>query len=262
MAPSRAPRPLTPRERRFVDEYLVDLNATRAAIAAGYAPKNAKVTGCRLLQKELVATAIAAAAKAREQRTQISADRVLEELVTIATGYVGELIEYRRRCCRHCYGEGHRYQRTRLELENDRVAHEQLQRREEARAAATPGAPAFVATPFDEKGGAGWDPRRDPFPECPVCFGDGIADAYIHDTRRASPIAKRLYAGVKLTKDGLEVKLRDQDGALAMLAKHFKLIPDRHEHTGAGGAPIAHTVSALTVRFVRPGEPDGDGRSS
>jgi len=71
---------LTPKERRFIDEYLVDLNGTQAAIRAGYSKRRAKQTACELLDKPEVATAIAAAQAARSERTQITQDWVLDRL--------------------------------------------------------------------------------------------------------------------------------------------------------------------------------------
>lgn len=68
------------RQRRFVEEYLVDLNATQAAIRAGYSVKTAYSQGERLLRNVEVATAIAAAQADRSKRTRIDADWVLARL--------------------------------------------------------------------------------------------------------------------------------------------------------------------------------------
>lgn len=73
-------RELTPRQADFVAEYLKDLNATQAAIRAGYSAKMAQHLGYQLLQKPPVQAAIAAALAARTQRTQIDADHVLRRL--------------------------------------------------------------------------------------------------------------------------------------------------------------------------------------
>ena len=75
---------ITPKQRRFVDEYLKDLNATQAAIRAGYSRKTAEWIGPQLLGKTHVAEAIAIRMKAREKRTEISQDRVLIEVSRIA----------------------------------------------------------------------------------------------------------------------------------------------------------------------------------
>lgn len=70
---------LTPKQQRFVDEYLVDLNATQAAIRSGYSAKTADVQGPRLLGNVKVAAALAEAKTARSERTRISSDWVLEQ---------------------------------------------------------------------------------------------------------------------------------------------------------------------------------------
>lgn len=75
--------PLTPKQARFVQEYLIDLNATQAAIRAGYSAKTAEQQGPRLLGNVGVAEAIAAGQAKRAERTEITADRVLTELAKI-----------------------------------------------------------------------------------------------------------------------------------------------------------------------------------
>jgi phage terminase small subunit len=75
---------LTPRQQRFVDEYLIDLNATQAAIRAGYSNKGATVRGAELLANRKVQEQIEAAKAARSERTHITQDRVLQELARIA----------------------------------------------------------------------------------------------------------------------------------------------------------------------------------
>lgn len=75
---------LTAKQQRFVDEYLVDLNASAAARRAGYSAKTAGQIGERLLKKVEVRQALAEAIKARRERTHITQDRVLRELSRIA----------------------------------------------------------------------------------------------------------------------------------------------------------------------------------
>lgn len=74
---------LTTKQRRFVDEYLIDLNATQAAIRAGYSTKRADAIGYENLRKPDIAEAIASAMKAREQRIEVDADYVFKRLVEI-----------------------------------------------------------------------------------------------------------------------------------------------------------------------------------
>lgn len=75
---------LTPKQLRFVDEYLIDLNATQAAIRAGYSAKTAAQIGERLLRKVEIQAALSERMKEREQRTEITQDMVVAELAKIA----------------------------------------------------------------------------------------------------------------------------------------------------------------------------------
>lgn len=75
---------MTPKRERFVAEYLVDLNATQAAIRAGYSAKTANEQGARLLANASVASAVKTALEKRAERTEITQDRVLQEIARIA----------------------------------------------------------------------------------------------------------------------------------------------------------------------------------
>jgi len=75
---------LTPKQRLFVQEYLIDLNATQASIRAGYSVKNAEFQAHCLLKNPKVKQAIELAMYEREQRTKVTQDRVIEELAKIA----------------------------------------------------------------------------------------------------------------------------------------------------------------------------------
>lgn len=68
---------MTPKQERFVQEYLIDLNATQAATRAGYSARTANEQGARLLANVSVRSALEAAMKDRGARTQITADYVL-----------------------------------------------------------------------------------------------------------------------------------------------------------------------------------------
>jgi phage terminase small subunit len=82
---------LTPKQTRFVEEYLVDLNASAAALRAGY--KSGDI-GRQLITKTHVQEAIAAAKAKRSLRTQIKADRVLRELARIAFSDMRRLVAW------------------------------------------------------------------------------------------------------------------------------------------------------------------------
>lgn len=75
---------LTPKQRLFVQEYLIDLNAKQASIRAGYSPANAEFQGHQLINNPKVKYAIELAMYEREQRTKVTQDRVIQELAKIA----------------------------------------------------------------------------------------------------------------------------------------------------------------------------------
>lgn len=72
---------MTPKQQRFVDEYLIDLNATQAAIRAGYSEKTARQVGAENLSKPDIAAAIEARTQERSERTKIDADMVLQGIL-------------------------------------------------------------------------------------------------------------------------------------------------------------------------------------
>ena len=75
---------LTEKQQRFVNEYLIDLNATQAAIRAGYKVDNARQTATENLAKPYISEAIEKALAERSRRTGINQDRVVQELAKIA----------------------------------------------------------------------------------------------------------------------------------------------------------------------------------
>lgn len=74
---------LTPKQARFVAEYLVDLNATQAAIRAGYSPKTAYAIGGENLSKPEIADAIATEQAKRAIRVEVTQDEVLTEVLRV-----------------------------------------------------------------------------------------------------------------------------------------------------------------------------------
>ena len=75
---------LTPKQAAFVAEYLIDLNATQAAIRAGYSERTAAVIGVENLRKPNIDAAIQEAQQKRAERTEITQDRVLQEYAKLA----------------------------------------------------------------------------------------------------------------------------------------------------------------------------------
>lgn len=83
---------LTPKQERFCNEYLIDLNATQAAIRAGYSELGARVEGHRLLTNANIQDFISELNIERQESTGISAKRVIEELAKIAFSDIREML--------------------------------------------------------------------------------------------------------------------------------------------------------------------------
>lgn len=89
-------RGLTPKQIRFVDEYLIDLNATQAAIRAGYSAKTADRIGAELLGKTWVSELVAKRMKDRSERTEVTQDMVLRELAKIGFADIRKVVRWGR----------------------------------------------------------------------------------------------------------------------------------------------------------------------
>lgn len=86
------PASLNPKQKRFCEEYIIDLNRTQAAIRAGYSEKTAGQIGHELLKKPEIEMYIAALQQQRSRRTNLTADRVLEELSRIAFANIVDVV--------------------------------------------------------------------------------------------------------------------------------------------------------------------------
>ena len=84
---------MTKKQKRFIEEYLIDLNATQAAIRAGYSPDTARSIGSENLTKPDIQARIAKAMAERSRRTGVNADRVVMELAKIAFVNASDVID-------------------------------------------------------------------------------------------------------------------------------------------------------------------------
>lgn len=84
---------MTEKQKRFVEEYLIDLNAKQAAIRAGYSVKNADKIGSELLGKTRVKQAVSEAIAERSRRTGVNQDRVVRELARIAFSNFSDIVD-------------------------------------------------------------------------------------------------------------------------------------------------------------------------
>lgn len=84
---------MTQKQKRFIEEYLIDLNATQAAIRAGYSSATAKDIGCENLAKPNIRAQIDRVMAERSKRTGVNAERVIQELAKIAFVNAAEVID-------------------------------------------------------------------------------------------------------------------------------------------------------------------------
>ncbi|WP_320734083.1 terminase small subunit [Enterobacter kobei] len=211
--PERSPfcAELSDKEKLFVSYYLECRNKYEAYRKAGYTggDRNARM----LYRKPSVARAINQGIEQLSEQAILNAQDILRHWHEIAIADPGEISQMRRVCCRNCWGFDNRYQWI-DEEEYDKAA---------AKAAKD------SKPPPDQSGGFGFVANDDPNPDCPKCAGEGIEDVFLADTRDLVGPARRLIAGVKKTKFGIEVMTRDQDAALKNLAAFHNLASSEQE---------------------------------
>lgn len=243
-APTRATRKdtaataLTDKQQKFVDEYLVDLNATQAAIRAGYSAKTAAEMGYENLRKPQIVEAIAKARKDQQERTGITSDRVVREAWNLVTADARELTQLHIGCCRYCHGIEHRFQRTDRAYENE--YDEWLNSNDPEKGE------------FDTAGGPGYHPNREPHPGCPECGGHGVPRAILMDTRNLSEKAASLFAGVKEGKFGIEIQMHDKAAAMEKLFRHLGLYEKDNEQKVDALATLLYSISSNSNSSFRP----------
>lgn len=233
MTPYRGDDGLNLKQRAFVREYLVDRNGTQAAIRAGYSPHTANEQASDLLAKPNIKELVAESERRAAAMAEVDAAMVISELAAVALADSRDLVSLHRGACRWCFG-----------LDGDRMwtQGEYLS----ARYAALAEDPNVAAPPI--RGGIGYDFTREPAANCAECRGFGTERVFVKDTRKLSRGAAKLIASIKQSKDGsIELKHRDQDGALLALGKVCGVFVDRQEHSGPGGGPIGLTAVPLNT---------------
>lgn len=206
------------RQQRFIDLWVVSQNAAHAYRDAGYRCKNdnvAAVGASKLLKKVKYHPYTKWRQAELFKRTADIQNEIIEQIRSAAGADVRELVEYRRRCCRYCYGTDHLYQFKTHEMAERIAEYEQLKL--EAEAAGKP------LLPFDPLGGTGYNHTLFPVESCTNCFGDGVGRPFFKDTSDLSPGAVVLYEGVKEGKDGTEMRVATKKSYLEMMSRIYDL---------------------------------------
>lgn len=240
-------KPLTAKDQRFVDEYVVDLDVQRAAIEAGYSESVSRtkaylwVSNGKSNPKPHVYAAIALRLSERQEKTQITQEMVLERLWLIASADPNELMSHRRVCCRYCWGVDHQYQwKDYIEWMK-----------------AVAAAKRNDIEPPSMDGGLEYDHTIKPHPKCPKCKGEGEGDTLFKDTSQLSAAGTALYAGVKHTRQGMEIKTHDQLAALDKVARHLGMFNDKLTLKGDENDPLTLLINRMSGKTIGPREDEG-----
>lgn len=207
---TKALETMSPKEIAFLEAYLECFNGTRAWMQVyGVTKENtAAKAASDKLRTSKVRAYLANRMSAAFADSEGAKARLINTLQSVAYGDVTELVEYRRDACRYCYGENHLYQFTPAEYAN-----KQKQAEDDGKE-------------FDEAGGIGFDPRKEPHPECPECHGEGKGRVMFKASANLSPAGLAMFAGAKVGKDGIEIKMNSQEKARDALARTLKLYED------------------------------------
>ncbi len=234
----------------FCQEYLVDLDATKALFRAGYKPtkrSTAANMANQLMGYPEVGERIRELMAERSARVSLEADDVLRRYSQIATADPRALMQHRRGACRFCHGIDHAYQwRTPREYDDARSAWEAEYAAEADRETPRPAVMARLrATEPVESGGYGYSRNLSPNPFCPECDGYGIGFTVLADTASLPPEAAILFDAVEETDKGTKIKTLDRMHALDQVARHLGMF-DREN----AGRPVADALGDL-IRHIQ-----------
>lgn len=235
------------RQELFAREYVAngfkEVDAYMAIYRPGVEARPAHIASVAkgLLKNPKVAARVAELRKAVVEEVTFDAVAVLREWVTIATADSGELVKVRQICCRHCWGVGGNYQWRNA----DELARAQGEWLDDERR-------KFIDKPSDA-GGFGYMEGRPPRHDCTHCAGEGTTDVFITPTDRLSRQGRKLYAGAKLTKNGIEIMMRSQDKALENIARALGMLTPAND-PNAPGRPGRGDVVDVPAMPVDPVE--------
>ncbi len=217
--------PIRERYERFCVRFVETRNPMHAYRTAFVTDRSAVVDWVhdqskRLLADPEIAARVQELRDAAAERTLVSVQELLQDYHDIIVADPNEIVSYIKENCRHCHGTDHAYQWKDVAEYT----------------AALDESTKMHTTPPDMTGGFGFNPTFDPAPHCPQCFGEGHGRTILHDTRRLSPQARKLYEGLKETANGVEVKLADKSKAREALGRMLGAFKD--------GVPVIQTQPA------------------
>lgn len=163
--------------------------------------------------------------------TLYDARQLMRDLVDIATADPNELTAHRRVNCRHCHGVEFAYQwDDGLEFAKacaDALDTNAVRARQKLKARELP----------SDAGGYGFTHNKLPNADCPKCKGEGVANVFVPDTTKLSVKGRKLFAGVKQTRNGLEIMQHDQVKARELIGKMLGVFVDKYKEVDPNAAP-------------------------
>lgn len=236
-------KPLSHLATRFVDAYLADPRRNGTAAYLSVSPESTRGSASVMARKWLMDARVQFMIQRREQEladaSPLTVDLVRQHLAEIVKADPRDLIDYRRGACRYCHGKDHQYQRTPQEVREAVKEYKVLHKTDDP-----------LCLLFDAQGGVGFNPNKDPHPDCPECFGRGEGYTYAKDLRLIPASAARLFSTIEETQHGIKIKVRSQDKTLEMAMRHLGMHTDPDQGDD--------TPPAATVQFVQQDASKGD----
>lgn len=210
---------LSAKKDAFCVEYMKDRSIAKAAVRAGYAKASASTHGNKMMKEPMVKSRIAELTKKAMEIAMISVADVASRYLMIATADINDIMSLEVAPCRFCYGKKGQYHwRTKAEFEETHQSWRQI--------------PEAKRASFDEptnEGGYGYRRKGDPCATCQRCDGRGDSFTVLKDTNKLPPASRALYAGVKQTQHGIEIKTHDQTHALDQVARFLGVFDDERK---------------------------------
>ena len=224
---------LTQKQEDFARYYVEARNATTAYrlaynVGRDTLPTTLYVEASRTLSLPQVAARVQELRDAAEAQTIIKARELFQDWNDIANTDANELVQIATYNCRYCHGDGNRYQWVDEPELADAVEKVQADIDAGVKRAKMP----------DVRGGFGFVVRRPPNPDCVHCYGRGETVVKFADSDKLSPKARKLYKGAKVTSQGTELLMHDQQATRVEMAKALGI--------GGKDAALINPASAAT----------------
>lgn len=214
---------LTKLQREFARFYVEYLSPSKAyRLSHGHikcSTQDDALRGQQFLSHPKVYHYIETLKAAEAERYKASISSILKDWIEIAKADASLVSTVRRINCRFCNGVDHKYQ-WKTDEEWATAFAKAMQHNDD------PNNHRDRVELPDSVGGWGFDHTISPHPDCPECRGEGIAETWIADMSKLTGPEKKLFRGVKQTKNGIEVLLADQDKARDSIARHFGMFVD------------------------------------